>query len=85
MLSMKVNTEINWTSYYNNEQQSLSLVVPGARNANVRIYDLLGNLVYIGDMVNGDMKINTRTISEGVYLIYVNSNDRILVRKIQIY
>jgi hypothetical protein len=62
---------------------TLSLAAAMDNNAVVRIEDLSGKTIWTGQMMKGEkqMQVNTSTLSQGMYMIILDSQDGILRQK----
>lgn len=60
----------------NPAKNRLNIILPtGLANAKVTVFDVLGKMVYSGDISNISSSINVSNWNSGVYLVKVTSND----------
>lgn len=60
----------------NPAKNRLNIILPsGIANAKVAVFDVLGKMVYSGDISNLSSSINVSNWNSGVYLVKVTSND----------
>jgi hypothetical protein len=77
-LSNELKSDI--TTYFN--KQSNSLILQGADNCPVKIYDVAGKL--LKSVNNYSTPINTRNIKNGIYILKIFSDKQTITRKINI-
>ena len=58
------------------------IIIDNAKNANIKIYDLTGKLVFSKNNINEYQSIDLSNLNKGTYFIKVNRNNTIETRKI---
>lgn len=70
--------------YPNPTKGSFSIEGTNLVNSKIKIYDILGNLIQQEDAQNNLMEFNKTNLSTGVYLINIEKNNKITVKKLVI-
>ena len=82
----QTNESIDWSVYPNPNNGQFEIKMDGVTNGNVKIkvYSLIGQIVYETEVTNENMtkRINLDNISNGVYFIKLNSNNKEYTKKI---
>ncbi len=78
-----ISDEYGQTSVFPNPATSYFTVsIPGNMEAQVAIYDILGNLIYQKDMVSGDLTFDTETFNSKFYIIQIKQSGNIITKKL---
>jgi len=81
-----VNTDTQLRLFPNPNNGQFELIINGTVNkyATLKMYDLFGKLVYETELINDELskKINADVISDGVYFLKVNSDQKEYVLKV---
>jgi hypothetical protein len=73
--------------YPNPANESITIINEGymaGQNTTVKIYDMLGALVYNEQMTSKLMLVNVQTFAKGVYTIVVESNEQRVYKKLMV-
>jgi hypothetical protein len=76
--------EANLSLYPNPANNVLNIVNDGAIITNVAIYNLNGQEVLYSDVNANEIRLNTSSISKGLYIVEIRSNDISTKRKLSI-
>ena len=64
------------TLYPNPAQEEINIKLNNQIQSHVRIINTMGKLMYEGE-IQGNSKINTSHFSSGIYIVEINSNEKI--------
>ncbi len=83
-LANQSNESVDWSVYPNPNNGQFEIKMDGKTNAKIKVYSLIGQMVYETEITNDNVskKINLDGVSNGVYFIKLNSNNKEYTKKI---
>ena len=76
----------NFILYPNPAKETLSLQIanPENRNSAIRIFDMVGKIVYSSELVDDNLQINTGALENGIYIVQISRAEMHFMRKVVI-